>query len=128
MLSIIPHAATRVAYAREEGFNATPCGALCTCICRVQRAVGSAVYFRARIAIREALRASGTPVSGLTALALSPAFLPVAVGAGLALAAVGLLAPLRRSQRLRIVGAGLVISALALVFAVWAAFEPLFRG
>jgi len=38
-----------------------------------------------------------------------------------------LLAPLRRSHRHAVIAVGLVVSAFALIFAVWAAFAPLFR-
>src|SRR5262245_10373488 len=41
--------------------------------------LAAVVYFRARVAIREAFRASGAPIPPLTALALSPYFLPLAV-------------------------------------------------
>jgi len=75
----------------------------------------------------EAFRAYDTPLPPLTSVALAPWLLPGAVGLGFVLTAGAMVAPLRRSQRNAIVGAALVISSTALVFAVLAAFAPIFR-
>jgi hypothetical protein len=42
-------------------------------------------------------------------------------------ALAGVVVPLRRRYRAALVGAGLLVASVALVFAVWAAFAPLFR-
>lgn len=90
-------------------------------------AMAALFYLKARVAVADAFREYDTVVPAATALALSPAFLPAAVGLGLLLGAVGLLAPLRPGRRTAALAAGLVVSSFALVFAVLAAFVPIFR-
>jgi hypothetical protein len=75
----------------------------------------------------EAFRAYGTKMPALTELAVSSWFVPAAVGLGIASFLASLVLPVRRSRRLGVAAASVVISASALVFAVFAAFEPIFR-
>ena len=84
-------------------------------------------YLRLRGAMAEAFTDFNTRPPTLTALALSDAFLPAAVGAGLSMAACGLALPLKRSLRAALLGAGLCISSFALIFAVIAAYLPFFQ-
>jgi len=93
----------------------------------VVAALSAAFHWKARVAVLEAFRAYDTPLPPLTSVALAPWLLPGAVGLGFVLTAGAMVAPLRRSQRNAIVGAALVISSTALVFAVLAAFAPIFR-
>lgn len=90
-------------------------------------AVGAFFHLRSRVAILAAFQAEGTPIPPLTALALSPWLLPGALGAAIAASAIALLAPLRRSQRNGLVGAGLCVASGALIFAVVAGFLPIFQ-
>jgi succinate dehydrogenase/fumarate reductase cytochrome b subunit len=91
-------------------------------------AVLSAIFHvRARPAVLDAFRAYDTEIPPLTEVALAPWFLPAAVGLAILLAGVALVAPLRRSLRPALLGVGLVVSSFALMFAVWAAFAPIFR-
>ncbi len=84
-------------------------------------------HLRSRVAILAAFHDYGTALPGPASLALSAWFLPAALAfAGLA-TIVALAAPLRRSRRTALVGAGLLVASVALVFAVWAAFMPLFQ-
>lgn len=84
-------------------------------------------HLRARPHVLDAFRSYETPIPPLTELALSPWLLPLANGAAIAASLGALVLPLRRSQRAAGVGAGLVISSAALVFAVLAAFMPIFN-
>jgi hypothetical protein len=86
-----------------------------------------AFYLKARTAILAAFHDYGTDLPGTAAVALAPWFLPGALGFALVASLVGLAAPLRRTQRHFLVGAGLFVIACALIFAVWAAFLPLFQ-
>jgi hypothetical protein len=89
-------------------------------------ALSAAFHLKARAQVLEAFRAYETEVPPLTALALAPWFLPSAVGIGVAMTACALALPLRRSQRTAVISLGLVIPAFALIFAVLAAFAPIF--
>jgi hypothetical protein len=84
-------------------------------------------HLHARPGILAAFRDYGTELPSTAALALSSWFLP----ASLALAAIASLtaiaAPLRRTRRAALMGAGLLVASVALIFAVTAAFLPLFR-
>ena len=84
-------------------------------------------YLHLRGAMAEAFTDFNTVLPTFTALALSDAFLPAAVGAGLSIAACGLMLPLKRSLRAALLGAGLCISSFALIFAVIAAYLPFFQ-
>jgi hypothetical protein len=84
-------------------------------------------HVRARVSVASAFEEYGTAVPPATAVALSPLFLPLTIGTGLAVALAGLVLPVRRSRRSFLLGAGLCISAFALIFAVVAAFLPIFR-
>jgi hypothetical protein len=88
-----------------------------------------AVFFhlRSRTAILAAFHEFGTELPPTARLALSSWFLPAALGVAAASALAGIALPLRRTRRAFLVGLGLVVSSAALIFAVWAAFEPLFR-
>ena len=84
-------------------------------------------YLHLRVAMAAAFSDYNTVLPTFTALALSDAFLPAAVGAGLSIAACGLMLPLKRSLRAALLGAGLCISSFALIFAVIAAYLPFFQ-
>ena len=84
-------------------------------------------HLRSRPAILDAFREFNTTLPLTTALALAPWFLPAALVAAALCTAIALSAPLRRSRRLIGVGVGLVILAFSLIFAVWAAFMPIFQ-
>lgn len=84
-------------------------------------------HLRSRPAILDAFREFNTTLPPTTAIALAPWFLPSALVAAALCTAIALAAPLRRSKRPIGVGVGLVILAFALIFAVWAAFMPIFQ-
>ncbi len=84
-------------------------------------------YARSRVAILAAFRDFGTPMPAGAAVALSSWFLPSALGLAALASLVGLAAPIRRRRRAALVGSGLLVASVALVFAVWAAFMPVFR-
>ena len=84
-------------------------------------------HLRARVSVLEAFHAYDTAIPRLTQLALAPWLIPGALGSAVALDALALVAPLRRSRRTALVAAGLFASSSVLVFAVWAAFAPIFR-
>jgi hypothetical protein len=90
---------------------------------------GLSLWFhtRARVSILDAFHAYDTAIPPFTAVALSTWLIPGALAAAglLDLAAVAL--PLRRSRRAGLAATGLFVSSTALIFAVWAAFAPLFR-
>lgn len=89
--------------------------------------LGALFYLRGRPAIVAAFDAFATPRPTLTGIALAPTFLP-AVGLGsVALFAVALLAPVRRSQQMNLAGAAVVLAGFGLVFAVIAALYPIFQ-
>jgi hypothetical protein len=91
--------------------------------------VGLALFFhlRSRVAIVAAFQDFGTTMPAGAAIALSPWFLPAALALAAVATLVGLVAPLRRSQRAVAVGSGLLVASVALVFAIWAAFAPIFQ-
>jgi hypothetical protein len=62
-----------------------------------------------------------------TQVALSPWLLPGALGVTLLLDAAALALPLGRSRRIALLAIGAVVPSAALMFAVWAAFAPIFR-
>ena len=84
-------------------------------------------HLRSRVAILAAFHDYGTDVPGPAKLALSSWFLPSALAFAALASIVALAAPLRRSRRAALVGAGLLVASVALVFAVWAAFLPLLQ-
>lgn len=89
--------------------------------------LAAAFYLRGRPAIVAAFAAYDTPMPWATALAMESWFLP-AVGLGsLALFAVGLLAPLRRSRQMTLAGSAVVLAGFGLVFAIIAALFPFFQ-
>jgi hypothetical protein len=90
-------------------------------------ALGLFFYLRSRAAILAAFRDFGTELPATAALALSPWFVPGALGVAVLSSLVALAAPLRPSRRAFLVGLGLLVASAALVFAVWAAFLPLFQ-
>ena len=91
--------------------------------------VALALFFhlRSRTAILAAFRDYGTPIPPMAQVALSAWFLPGATGFAVLASLVALVAPLRRTQRAFVVGLGLVVASGALIFAVAAAFLPLFQ-
>lgn len=89
--------------------------------------LGLFFYLRSRVVILAAFREFGTELPATAALALSPWFVPGALGVGALSLLVAVAAPLRRSQRAGLVGLGLLVASAALIFAVWAAFLPLFQ-
>ncbi len=84
-------------------------------------------HLRARASILAAFHEYGTELPRTAAVALAPWFLPGALGFALVASLVALAAPLRRTHRHFLVGAGLFVASAALIFAVWAAFLPLFQ-
>jgi hypothetical protein len=88
-----------------------------------------ALFFQlhARPLVLRAFAEFDTALPPATALALAPWFLPAALVAAAGCTAVALLAKLRRSRRPIVISAGLVILCFALIFAVWAAFMPVFQ-
>jgi hypothetical protein len=84
-------------------------------------------FFRSRPVILAAFHDFGTEVPGPAGVALSSWFVPGALGFAGVCTAVGIAAPLRRSGRSFLVGLGLMVASIALMFAVWAAFQPLFQ-
>ncbi len=85
-------------------------------------------HLRPRPAILAAFREYDTALPAATALALAPWFLPSALGFAALASLAGLAAPLRRTRRAFLVGVGLMVAAGALIFAVGAAFWPLFQA
>jgi hypothetical protein len=90
---------------------------------------GLALFFHlaVRPKIRAAFAAYDTEIPRAAALALSPWLMPGALGFAAVTALVGLAAPIRRVQRSFLIGLGLTVASIVLVFAVWAAFLPLFQ-
>lgn len=84
-------------------------------------------YFKARTAILSAFHDYGTELPPTAAVALASWFLPGSLGFALVCSLVALVAPLRRTHRHFLVGTGLFVASCALIFAVWAAFLPLFQ-
>jgi len=83
-------------------------------------------HLRLRVEVLTAFEEFGTAMPAPTRLALTPWFLPGALGVAGLLALPALALPIKRSQRAWLLGAGLVISSSALVLAVWAALAPIF--
>jgi hypothetical protein len=90
-------------------------------------AVALVFHIKARPAILRAFADYGTPLPGAARLALSPWWIPGALACAALATVVGLAAPLRRSRRRAVIGAGLVVASVAVVFAVWAAFAAIFQ-
>jgi hypothetical protein len=90
-------------------------------------ALGLFFHLRARPGILRAFREYGTELPGPASVALSAWFLPGALALAGAAAVVAVVAPLRRRARTAIAGAGLVIASFAVIFAVLAAFLPVFQ-
>jgi len=90
-------------------------------------ALGLFFHLRSRPAILAAFHDFDTDLPAGAALALSSWFLPATLGASAIVSLAGLVLPLRRTRRAFLVGLGLMVSATALIFAVWAAFAPVFQ-
>jgi hypothetical protein len=90
-------------------------------------AMSALFYLRLRVAVAEAFSDFGTTVPGLTAIAISDEFLPAAVVVGMLLTIAGIVLPLKRSRRAMLLGAGVCVASFALVFAIIAAYLPLFK-
>jgi hypothetical protein len=86
------------------------------------------IHLGARVSVVEAYRAYDTAMPWMTAVAVSGWLLPGALGVAGALDLVAIAAPMRRSRRAALVSAGLCVSSGALIFAVLAAFLPIFRA
>jgi hypothetical protein len=84
-------------------------------------------YLRSRTAILAAFHDYGTEVPAAASLSLSSWFLPAALAFAALCTLVALAAPVRRTRRAFLVGLGLMVAATALVFAILAAFLPLFQ-
>jgi hypothetical protein len=84
-------------------------------------------HLRSRVAILAAFGDYGTSLPSAAALALSPRFLPVALGLSAGATLVGIVVPLRRRTRLALVGGGLMVSSMALMFAIWQGFRAAFQ-
>lgn len=84
-------------------------------------------HLRSRTAILGAFHDFDTELPATAAVALSAWFLPAALGFAAVASLVALVAPVRRTQRAFLVGLGLMVAAAALIFAVWAGFQPLFQ-
>jgi len=84
-------------------------------------------HLRARPKVLRAFTEFDTTLPAATAIALKPWFLPAAIGVAAVFTVVALVAPLRRSRRPRVMSVGLVILCVALIFAVCAAFIPVFQ-
>jgi protein-S-isoprenylcysteine O-methyltransferase Ste14 len=90
-------------------------------------ALAAFFHLRSRPTILQAFREFNTALPPTAALALAAWFLPSALLTAALCTAVGLVAPLRRSRRTLAVGTGVVLLSFALIFAVWAAFLPIFQ-
>jgi hypothetical protein len=84
-------------------------------------------HLRSRPVVLKAFSDFNTALPPTTALALAPWFLPSALAVAALCTACSLALPLRRKQRPLVAGAGLIVLAFALIFAVWATFLPLFQ-
>jgi hypothetical protein len=84
-------------------------------------------HFRVRASLVAAFTDYGTPMPDFTQVALSSYLLPGSLGAAALLTAAALAAPLKRSQRHGLLGAGVVITSVALVVAVVGGFVPFFQ-
>lgn len=92
----------------------------------VVAALSLVFHTRVRVSVLDAFQAYDTAIPRLTRLALSPWLMPVALAAAAALDAAAIALPLRRPRRAALAAAGLVASSSALIFAVCAAFVPVF--
>ena len=88
-----------------------------------------AIFFhvRSRPLVLGAFHEFNTALPPTTALALTPWFVPSALAAAALFTAIALLAPIGRARRPVLLSAGLLILSFALIFAVWAAFWPIFQ-
>lgn len=84
-------------------------------------------HLHSRPAVLRAFHEFDTALPPTTALALAPWFLPSVLLAAAVCTSAALVAPLRRKTRPLVAGAGLVLLAFALIFAVWATFMPIFQ-
>ena len=91
--------------------------------------VALALFFhlRSRVAILRAFEDYDTKLPAAAALALSPHLIPSALAIAGGTTLLGLLLPIRRSQRLGLLGSGLLLASGALVFAIWAGFRAIFQ-
>jgi len=85
------------------------------------------LHLRFRPPVLQAFAEYGTALPMTAAIALSDWFLPGTILVSTLLAAVGGLAPLKRSMRATLAGVGLILVSFAVIFAVWAAFAPIFQ-
>jgi hypothetical protein len=90
-------------------------------------ALSALFHARARVSVLEAFRAYDTAIPGLTQIALSSWLVPAALAVAALLDLAALALPLRRSRRTALVAAGLFASSSVVIFAVVAAFAPIFR-
>jgi hypothetical protein len=104
-------------------------GILITLLASYAAVAAFAILFQLRVrpSVLAAFNDYATPMPVATRIALSGWLLPGATAITGLLAAVALAAPLKRSQRHGLAGSALVIASITLVFAVWAAFAPLFQ-
>lgn len=84
-------------------------------------------HLRGRPAIVAAFEDYGTRMPWPTALAMAPWFLPTLGLVSLALFAVALLAPVRRSRQMQLASSAVVLVGFGLIFAVLAALFPFFQ-
>ncbi|MEO7330237.1 MAG: hypothetical protein ABI193_16800 [Minicystis sp.] len=85
------------------------------------------LHLRFRPPVLQAFNDYGTELPWAASIALSSWFLPAAILSSALLNAVGGLAPFKRSRRATLAGVGLLVISFAVIFAVWAAFAPLFQ-
>jgi ABC-type Na+ efflux pump permease subunit len=85
------------------------------------------LHLRFRPPVLQAFADYNTELPQTAAIALSGWFLPGAIAASTLLAAVAIVAPLKRSARATLAGIGTLLVSFAVIFAVWAAFAPLFQ-
>jgi hypothetical protein len=92
--------------------------------------VALAVFFhlRPRVAILAAFTDFGTDLPPAPAVALSPWLLPSAIGVAIACTLAGLALPLGRRRSTAVMGAGLVVVSLALIFAIGMGFGAIFQA
>jgi hypothetical protein len=90
-------------------------------------ALGLLFYLRARNEVLRAFREFDTAVPRSTAIALSPWLVPGALALAAALSIAALALPLRRSQKHFLVGLGLLLASAVVIFAIVAAFWPIFQ-
>jgi len=98
-------------------------------VCQVLVALLAALFsLVVRPQIVAAAARVGGGLDGATAIALSTWFVPATTTAGLLCTIVALVAPFKRSRRVSVTATGLVVSALALVFAGLASVRYVLHG